>query len=136
MNKEEFLQFHQEFCDNIRETSRKKNEDYTGSVTGDAFANFTSVEKVGIASTEQGFLTRMMDKVQRVASFVKRGELSVDDEKVEDTLADLANYCILFAGYLRSKKHDERTLCETSTGADVGRNPKPVYRVPAGRGNL
>ena len=62
------------------------------------------VEKIGIASTEQGFLTRMMDKISRVNSFVKQGTLNVADEKIEDTLMDLANYAILMAGYLRSKK--------------------------------
>jgi hypothetical protein len=87
--------------------SKSKNEDYTGD-TQDAFANFTAVERNGIATTEQGFLTRMTDKMQRITSFCQRGELSVEDEKVEDTLMDLANYCILFAGYLRSKKHDGR----------------------------
>jgi hypothetical protein len=128
MNKEQFLQFHKELCDSLRETSRKKNEDYTGSVDGDAFANFTSVEKLGIASTEQGFLTRMMDKMQRVASFVKRGELSVDDEKVEETLSDLANYCILFMGYLRSKKDGrtkERNLLQTPATETRGLYPFP-----------
>jgi hypothetical protein len=46
----------------------------------------------------------MMDKISRIASFIKKGTLEVKDESVKDTLMDLANYCILFAGYLESKK--------------------------------
>ncbi len=110
MNKQDFLYYHQWFTNEILEISQKKNEDYTG-VDSDPFANFTAVERNGIATTEQGFLTRMMDKMQRINSYAQRGELSVEDEKVEDTLMDLANYCILFSGYLRSK-HDTSTKSE------------------------
>lgn len=102
MNKQEFFKYHKGFCDTIRTISQKKNEDYTG-VDSDPFANFTAVERNGIATTEQGFMTRMSDKMQRINSYIQRGELSVEDEKVSDTLMDLANYCILFSAYLHSK---------------------------------
>jgi hypothetical protein len=46
----------------------------------------------------------MTDKMARIGSFVKRGELVVKDESVKDTLLDLANYAMLFAAYLESKK--------------------------------
>ena len=103
MNKQEFFKFHEDFCGKIRTISEKKNSDYTGEDTC-PFANFTAVERNGIASTEQGFLTRMMDKMQRINSYVQQGTLLVEDEKVEDTLMDLANYCILMAAYLHQKK--------------------------------
>jgi len=61
------------------------------------------VEILGI-TTEQGFLTRMMDKMKRIASFAEKGELQVKDESVTDTLRDLANYACLLAGYIESKK--------------------------------
>ena len=83
--------------------TRKKNNDYAGPGT-DPFANFTRVEALGICSTEQGFLTRMTDKLSRLSSFVQGGKLLVEDESTEDTLLDLANYCILMAGYLKSKQ--------------------------------
>lgn len=126
MNKDEFLQFHEDFCNRVRETCRKKNEDYTGDTT-DAFANFTVVERLGVATTEQGFLTRMTDKLQRISSYVQNGKLLVEDEGVEDTLSDLANYCILFAGYLRSKKNgrtraDTRTVYQGDTAETLGRD--------------
>lgn len=87
----------------MQEITKAKNADYTGN-SEDPFENFTLCERMGIATTEQGFLTRMTDKISRVNTFAQNNELLVKDESVEDTLFDLANYCLLFAGYLRSKK--------------------------------
>lgn len=83
-----------------------KNHDYGGKSL-DAFSNFTRVEALGIASAEQGFLTRMTDKMCRIANFIQQGVLKVDDEKIEDTLLDLANYAILMAAYIKSKKEEK-----------------------------
>ena len=87
----------------MQEVTKKKNADYTGK-TEDPFANFTKVEVLGICSTNQGFLTRMTDKFSRIISFVQKGVLEVEDEKIEDTLMDLANYCILFSAYIKAEK--------------------------------
>jgi hypothetical protein len=103
MNKAEYFEFHRQMCERMQAITKAKNEDYTGA-TDDPFANFSRVESLGVCSTEQGFLTRMTDKLCRLASFAKRGELSVKDESVTDTCLDLANYCVLLAGYLESKK--------------------------------
>jgi hypothetical protein len=106
MNKQQYFKFHKDFTERMFEISRAKNEDYTGN--GDnPFANFTRVEMLGICKTEQGFLTRMSDKMARLASFVQKGTLEVKDESVTDSLQDLANYCILMAAYLESKKYDK-----------------------------
>lgn len=105
MNKKEYFEFANEFFDQCLEISKKKNSDYTGG-TQDPFSNFQSVEVLGI-KTEIGFLTRMMDKMKRVASFAEKGELQVKDESVTDTLRDLANYSCLLAGYIQSKKQKD-----------------------------
>lgn len=102
MTKQEYFDFSEEFFKSCVEISKKKNADYTGG-SKDPFANFKSVEVLGI-STEVGFLTRMMDKMKRISSFVSQGELQVKDESVTDTLNDLANYCALMAGYIKSKQ--------------------------------
>lgn len=127
MNKQEFFKFHINFTRQMLEISQKKNADYTGEDSC-PFANFTAVERNGIATTEQGFLTRMMDKMQRINSYAQQGKLEVADEKVEDTLQDLANYCILMSAYIRSK-HDKEgnTVCEVTT-PEVGK----WYAVPRG----
>lgn len=103
MTKADYIAFHADACRRMQEITQAKNADYTGK-GDDPFANFTRVEALGICSTEQGFLTRMTDKLSRLASYCERGELSVKDESVEDTLLDLANYCILMAGHLKGKK--------------------------------
>ena len=106
MKREKYLKFHKECCDKMIEITEKKNHDYAGFGES-AFDNFMVVEKSGIASTEQGFLTRMMDKISRINSFIKQGVCNVKDESIEDTLLDLANYSILMAGYIKSKKPDD-----------------------------
>jgi hypothetical protein len=100
---EQYLEFHKKTCEHMIAVAKAKNADYTGG-TGDAFANFSRVELMGIGTTEQGFLTRMLDKFCRVTTFVKKGVLQVKDESVTDSLVDLANYCILMAGYIQSKR--------------------------------
>lgn len=115
--KEQYLEFHRKFCDEMIAVTIKKNADYTGK-SDDPFANFSNVKSCGGATPEQGFLIRMNDKSMRISSFVEKGELLVKDETVKDTLLDLANYCILMAGYLRSKKQkeiisDPRLITET-----------------------
>lgn len=103
MTREEYLSFHKAMCDKMTATVVKKNHDYTGE-SGDPFFNFSRTEFNGICTTEQGFLVRMNDKFARITTFVQKGVLKVADESVEDTLMDLANYSILMAGYIRSKK--------------------------------
>lgn len=105
MTKKEYFEFAEKFFGDCIEISRKKNADYTGG-NDDPFSNFKSVEALGI-STEHGFLTRMMDKMKRVASFVETGQLLVKDESVLDTLQDLANYACLMAGHIKSVRDAE-----------------------------
>jgi carbonic anhydrase/acetyltransferase-like protein (isoleucine patch superfamily) len=103
MSTEDYLRLHKEFTDKMHETTKKKNSDYTGGSTDDPFKNFKAVE-VGGVTTEQGFFTRLTDKYMRLAGFVNGNTLKVKDESVEDTLLDMANYCILFACYLKDNK--------------------------------
>ena len=110
MKKSEYFEFSQSFFNECIEISKKKNADYTGG-DDNPFSNFQSVEVLGI-KTEQGFLTRMMDKMKRISSFVEKGELQVKDESVTDTLRDLANYSCLLAGYIKSQK-DSLTINKT-----------------------
>ena len=118
MNNNEFITYHKEFCDKMQLIVLNKNTDYSSIIT-DAFSNFKVVEQLDIASAEQGFLVRIMDKVNRINSFVKRGVLLVADEKIEDTLLDLANYAILLAGYIKAKKDDAIT--------EVDFEDKPIH---------
>ena len=103
MTTEQFLEEFKLITQEMYATARKKNHDYTGNVD-DPFKNFTMVELMGAATTEQGFFTRMTDKIMRIGGFIRSNKLLVLDEKIEDTLLDLAVYAILFVIYLRSKE--------------------------------
>lgn len=102
MTKDDYMKFHENFCQQMMKVTKAKNADYTGN-SKDPFANFTRVEELEICTTEQGFLTRMTDKLCRINSYAQKGMLEVKDESVFDTLLDLANYSALMAGYIRSK---------------------------------
>ncbi len=103
MTHKEYIKYHEVITKKMQEVTKKKNADYSGWSDKDAFANFKMIEKIGVATVEQGFLTRMTDKISRIVSFVKNNELKIKEESAEDTLLDLANYCILFSGYLKTK---------------------------------
>ena len=131
MTKEQYLSFHEACCKKMVEITKVKNADYTGS-TNDPFANFRLCELLDIATTEQGFLTRMTDKLSRINSFRQKGDLQVRDESVEDTLLDLANYCILMAGYLRSQRRGALADFEPLPVDNQGRIIHPGTKIRVG----
>lgn len=104
MNQVEYLEHFKAITNRMYEVTASKNTDYTGADAADPFKNFRAVEDMGVATAEQGFFTRMTDKMMRIGGFIKNGSLKVADEKVEDTLMDLAVYCILLICYLRDKQ--------------------------------
>lgn len=110
MTKQEYFSFSRELFNECLEISVKKNQDYTGD-SEDPFSNFRSVEVLGI-KTEEGFLTRMMDKMKRISSYIQKGELSVKDESIMDTLRDLINYSSLLAGYIKSNHIEKKKISE------------------------
>lgn len=91
-NASELIQLHKEMTEVARITLANKNHDYAGA-GDDPFANFHTWGLLGIA-------VRMDDKMARLRTFIKKGELKVNDESVRDTLLDLINYSVLFQGYL------------------------------------
>ena len=103
MNQKEFLEYHKKSCEYLIDLTQKKNKDYSGN-NDNPFFNYESTEKLNVTSTEKGFLVRMLDKYNRINSFVEQGVLEVKDEKIEDTLLDLANYSIMMSAYIKHKK--------------------------------
>ena len=106
MNREEYFNFHKNFCAEALNLSMKKNHDYSGGADGShPFQNFMFVEQMGMeVSTEQGFMVRLADKIKRMAGFCKSGEFKVSDESFRDTALDVVNYVCLLAAYVESKK--------------------------------
>ena len=85
---------------------KKKNHDYAGKGGEQPFANFERTESMGVCSTEQGFLVRVIDKVSRLSTFVSAGELKVDNESYEDAILDIINYMVLMSGFLSDKNNN------------------------------
>lgn len=106
MTHKEYKAYHKQMCEKMIKLTEDKNSDYCGDDPS-AFANFERVEKEGVTSTEVGILTRMMDKYARLNTFVKKGAYKVEDEKVADTCADLANYAIMLSAVIQSKKQKD-----------------------------
>jgi len=104
VTRDELLAFHEVLCAEARKLMEAKNHDYAGADGLSPFANFQVVELVGVATTEQGFLTRMLDKFKRLDTFAKAGELKVENEGFRDACLDLVNYSILFAAYCSDKE--------------------------------
>ena len=75
----------EQITNDMFELYKRKNADYGNSVA-------KTFDEWGLVS----FLVRMEDKLNRVSTLTKRtGEVRVADEKIEDTLIDLANYSIM-----------------------------------------
>jgi hypothetical protein len=105
MTKTDYILLHESLCERMVKITRAKNADYSGA-GDDPFANFRQIGHLLQTpnAVEQGFLTRMSDKMARIASFIAKGQLQVKDESVEDTLLDLANYCLLMIGFIKDKQ--------------------------------
>ena len=86
VNNMDRLGIYQHIISNLEDTYKRKNSDYGNSV-GDTYEKFGDVS----------FLTRITDKYNRILSLADKGECGeVKDEALEDTILDLANYCLLW----------------------------------------
>lgn len=104
MTTTELLLFHQQICKDCRFIMEQKNHDYSGASGETPFANFQAAEKLEVCPTEQGLLVRILDKIMRLSTFVKYGELKVQNESAQDALKDIINYSILLAAYIKQKE--------------------------------
>lgn len=92
-SKKDILEKHELICEEARKEMKSKNEDYSHGEDG--LKNFKSYNRLGICSTEEGILSRMTDKMVRLIHIAQKGERSVEEETVNDTIRDLINYAIL-----------------------------------------
>lgn len=79
-----------------------KGRDYSG--TEDAMSNFHDFGWRGI-------LVRLGDKYHRCKNLSKKESAAAQDEAIEDTLLDMANYCLLA---LIEKEHEDNKLQTTT----------------------
>ena len=83
------IELHKKMLDDMHNLYITKNHDYGNSV-------HDTYEKYGLTS----FLVRIEDKLNR-ARTLSKNDAKVNDEKIEDTLIDMANYAILAVMELR-----------------------------------
>ena len=75
---------HMQVCKELNSLYEAKNHDY-----GDSFAKVRN--ELGNAA----ILVRLYDKVERLKTLLTGATQKVNDESSEDTLKDLANYCLM-----------------------------------------
>ena len=90
MNK--YMKEYKEIVEGMMTTCVKKNNDY-GSSVEDTYNKFGDVS----------YLVRITDKYNRIVSLMNK-EAEVNDESINDTILDMANYCCL---WLASRKLNE-----------------------------
>ena len=90
--------------DTMNEISIAKNNDYAGN---DFLSNFKMSEKLGVKPS-MGCAIRISDKFSRICQLMQKDAPDVTDETIEDTLIDLANYCVIMVLLLREEQN-ERT---------------------------
>lgn len=128
MTVREFLELHKQCTEQMHEITKKKNSDYTGA-TSDPFANFKQIGAL-MGDDRQvmiGILTRMSDKMSRLASFLKKGSFQVKDESFEDTCLDLANYSIILrAVFIDEQRRKDGEPKDSKTLEGYGTDVKKV----------
>jgi hypothetical protein len=83
---------------------RAKNHDYSAE---GQFGNFAESERVGVEAWRGAFV-RLQDKYMRCCNLIARdGESMVLDEKLEDTLLDLANYAVIVLCLLKDEDDED-----------------------------
>jgi hypothetical protein len=90
---QDYLREFATLTEKMKEITARKNNDY--ATDADPFRNFRTFEELGI-------LVRMSDKFSRLRTAIQdKREFKVDDETIEDTCLDLANYALLLLCYRR-----------------------------------
>jgi hypothetical protein len=125
MNRTEYLEFVKKTFADMEALIRRKNTDY--SQDADPFSNFRAAELYGVDPLV-GLCVRMSDKMARIQSFCKSGNLLA--ESVDDAFRDLVGYSVLALGMLTEKEDqflnelDHKTLNmidESVRNADAGK---------------
>jgi hypothetical protein len=102
MTKKEYMELVDRELTSIKKIIEAKNHDYTGG-SDDPFENFKMTETMGFGTAEQGLMIRLMDKIQRIKSFMFKGELKVTNESATDAARDMIGYTLILIGLMEDK---------------------------------
>lgn len=120
MTIEDLQKLHQELTKEGHDLLCNKGNDYSGHTETDTLANIKSCGQFGIPPL-QGIVTRLLDKMSRLASFSKGVENKVKDDTVKDAVIDIINYAVIW--YAVRKEQDEEQLKKFAPAF-----PGPVFR--------
>lgn len=86
----------EQLANQLIDTQKRKNADY-----GSSFDQ--TLDEFGLVASA----TRMSDKFNRFKSLMRCGSTArVEDEKIEDTLMDLAAYAIMTVEWIKKNHHE------------------------------
>ena len=105
----------------MQDTYAAKNADYGDSV-GDTYKRFGDIS----------FLTRITDKYNRICSLIDK-QADVKDESIDDTILDMANYCVLWLVEREFKKQKKPLQCNKDAIELLERNGIPYSLIPNGQ---
>lgn len=117
-------QFDKSILEDMRYILVTKGEDYSG--TNHTWWNFEEAAFTTGTDVDDTFLVMLGVKYARIKSLLEQKRLrakvdkglKVNYESLEDTFVDLANYCILYVGYLRWMQLKEKVLGEFNDVAE------------------
>ena len=92
----DLVEKHLILCNQLNSIYEQKNNAY-GNSFGETF------EKLGIISA----ITRISDKYNRLINLATHPEINKGDEAIEDTLLDMANYCLMTYMELQKENNGE-----------------------------
>ena len=92
----DLVEKHLILCNQLNSIYEQKNNAY-GNSFGETF------EKLGIISA----ITRISDKYNRLVNLATHPEINKGDEAIEDTLLDMANYCLMTYMELQKENNGE-----------------------------
>ena len=102
------IDLHREMTERCSEVMIRKNNDYANPEHAkNPFANFDASHVFGIHPAI-GILLRVQDKLKRIESFVRNGDLSVSEESWMDSCEDVINYMVLIAGILKRESNADQ----------------------------
>ena len=93
---DDLIERHLILCNRLNAIYSQKNKAY-GNSFGETF------EKLGIISA----ITRISDKYNRLVNLATHTDVDNGDEAIEDTLLDMANYCLMTYMELQKENNGE-----------------------------
>ena len=94
----DLIKEHLQVCDLLNTIYQQKNKAY-GNSFGDTYKDLGSISAV----------TRISDKFNRLKTLARNQDIDCNDESINDTLLDMANYCVMTYMELENEKRIEET---------------------------